>query len=1173
MSYYLYQLKSMLGITALVSFYGISSLAVWFLGPAIGLEVIWQIIIIALLLLTLPFVILIAYLLRRRRAKREAAMAQQAEVGQEKSGKAAAVPSRVYDELVRGAEEAVQWLRSTRLGGGKSKEAVYGLPWFLVAGPPGSGKTSLVLSSGLDVQALPSQRRTELNIVRPTRHCDWRMTGSAVLLDTSGRYQNDGPAREEWIAFTDTLKRYRARRPVDSLVLTVDADRILRASDTEIEQQAKTLRARLDEMMQRVRSRFPVYLLFTHLDALEGFKEFFSASHAAWRSEVWGATIPLEKALSAHALFDAEFDQLCESLGRRRLLRLVGLRPPGRQLRIFDFPMRFSQVRTKLGLFTSALFRPNPFSESPLLRGFYFTANVKTRGPAPRAEGEDERPAQAVGESFFTARFFKEVLLSDKDVAASFQTAQKRPSILRNLLLVAGALFLFVIAAGMLVSFVGNKILIANALERGARVDEITRADLGKDPIKKDAAAARVEVEAVDALRDTLVQLDDNDRHAPPLRLRFGLYSGNGINPSLRTIYFDSITQRYFKPTIAALEQDLQTFASGTAAPTARTPPDAQASAADDLLGRNYDLLKAYLMLADPNRVEPTFLASQLQDYWKKYSPADMEIVSQQQLDFFAKQASQQDVPHIKVDDKLVLEVRRKLASYPPVNRFYKRVITEINSKTSPVNLDSILEGSGRGVLLSTNTVPGSFTIEGYREYMRPAIESAAEEISKDDWVMGSAVTSAQAQSTDISKLQGMYLREYADQWRKFVRGISIREFKSKDDAVEALKALSSTNSPMERVMSAVARNTKLSAKPESHGIWGWIKSWFSRSNDDELGGDTEVEKEFRPLFQFVSSGEAKKDSSPMSQYRAELRRVLDPLEGASADQLAQTSKSLLTGKDDMGLQKADQAVSNLLEGFKTAAAGDVKNLLRQPLDNLRAMLYGGGYEQIEKGWREQIYPSAHSIESGFPFTDAGESSVTDLGRLLNPVNGQFTTFFNERLGSSFDDVQGQWRLKESGAFKFSEGFISYLNNARKLREALFPNGGQQPEVTYDITLQPAPNTDVVIEIDGTRVETRGTSAASAKFIWPARSGSSGAKISVTGGNGEPPAEKTFPGAWGLFKMFNAGGASKTTDNQFVLSWNVGGVPVRATLRPSSANNPFQRTLFTSLHAPQNVRN
>src|SRR6266436_3062899 len=151
------------------------------------------------------------------------------------------------------------------------------------------------------------------------------------------------------------------------------------------------------------------------------------------------------------------------------------------------------------------------------------------------------------------------------------------------------------------------------------------------------------------------------------------------------------------------------------------------------------------------------------------------------------------------------------------------------SSETTPVSLDSVLEGRGRGVLVGAYTVPGSYTIDGYRTYMKSTIENAGEEISKDDWVMGSGATSTtQAQATDISKLQGMYLRDYTDQWRKFLRGISVQSFKTKDDAVEALKALSATDSPMERVMSEVARNTNLSAKPEGHGIWGWIKSWFS---------------------------------------------------------------------------------------------------------------------------------------------------------------------------------------------------------------------------------------------------------------------------------------------------------------------------------------------------------
>src|SRR5437870_7073812 len=176
---------------------------------------------------------------------------------------------------------------------------------------------------------------------------------------------------------------------------------------------------------------------------------------------------------------------------------------------------------------------------------------------------------------------------------------------------------------------------------------------------------------------------------------------------------------------------------------------------------------------------------------------------------------------------------------------------------------------------------------------MKSSIENAGEEISKDDWVMGPAATgNSQAQAADISKLLADYLRDYTDQWRKFLRGINVRQFKTKDDAVEALKALSATDSPMERVMSAVALNTHISKKPESTGIWGWIKSWFVSNTDDESGGNTEVEREFKALFQFVSSGQAKKESSPMTQYRAELRRVLDPLLGASENQLQQTSQA-----------------------------------------------------------------------------------------------------------------------------------------------------------------------------------------------------------------------------------------------------------------------------------------
>ncbi|HYP28094.1 MAG TPA: type VI secretion system membrane subunit TssM [Blastocatellia bacterium] len=1175
-------LRYALGLSFYLTLYSSASMIVYYFGPYLGLTgYAERFILIGLILLTWPFAILIGYF-RKRKEKREQKALEAADASS--SPKAAraelSAPARTYEELTRSAEEAVQWLRSTKLAAAKNSDAVYSLPWFLVSGLPESGKTSLLLSAGLDFQALPSQRRADQNIVRPTRDCEWRVTDSSVLIDTAGRYQTEGPDQDEWSALIELLKKHRKNRPLDGMVIAVSAVRVLSFSEPEIEQQAKTLRARLDEVIRRAQNRFPVYLVFTHLDKIKGFEDFFRPFTRAERAQVWGATIPLDQSQNAHALFDVEFDYLYDALMRRRLVRLGAPARADEQLRVFDFPLFFGETRRKLGLFASALFRPNPFSEKPLMRGFYFTgtpsngkpsAGAPSRAGASEPDGEAEQ-VQTAGEGYFTEHFFKDVLMRDKDLAASFQTAEQNPHRLRNILLGVGAALLLTLSIGMIVSFVGNKILIRDAVARASEVERIKTADIGKDLLKKDATSVRVELEALEELREVLADLDDYDRNSPPLYLRFGLYSGDGINSDLREIYFDSMTQRFFKPTVAAMEADLRAFTSGAVAQGAgpsliADAGDAPAAAtAEDSLGRYYDLLKAYLMLSNPERVEPTFLSNQLSDYWKRSAPPDMRLASEEQLKFYSRQAGRDDAPTHKPDDRLVAEARRKLAAYPAVNRIFKQMTSEIDVKVKPVTLEGVIQDRGRGVLAGSYAVPGSFTLSGYRDYWGEALETAAEEISKDDWVMGPQAATSRDQSADLTRLQSMYFREYTSQWQKFIKGVSVRPYRSKDDAIEAFKVLSASDSPMELLMVEVERNTNLSAD-EGGGLINWIKGFFS-STSESSAGTTEVEKEFRPLTPFVA-GEDKKESAPASQYRAALRRVLDSLESKSEDQLQQAAKSFITGKDEIGLQKAEQDVSRLLDTFKTAAASDAARLLKQPLDNLRAMFYGGGYEQIDKGWREQIYPKARSLETGFPFTASqSQTPVTDLARFLNPANGQLTLFINDKLATSFEEAQGQWKLKESGAVKLSDAFVNYLNNARRLRDALFPTGGQQPEVSYELILQPVPGTDVMIDIDGTSVQARGTAPGSAKFQWPARAGTSGAKISVIK-PGATPASLNFPGEWGLFQMFEAGSPTRTGDNQYQLSWNVGSTPVRALLRPSSATSPFELRLFTQMRAPQ----
>src|SRR4030095_1288514 len=114
-----------------------------------------------------------------------------------------------------------------------------------------------------------------------------------------------------------------------------------------------------------------------------------------------------------------------------------------------------------------------------------------------------------------------------------------------------------------------------------------------------------------------------------------------------------------------------------------------------------------------------------------------LEQLCEEQLKFFASQANRDDASHYKPDDKLVADARLKLQAYPVADRLFKQVISGIDSKVQPVTLDGIGRERARGVLIGSSAVPGSFTSKGYHSYWVKAVESAGEEISRDDWVMG----------------------------------------------------------------------------------------------------------------------------------------------------------------------------------------------------------------------------------------------------------------------------------------------------------------------------------------------------------------------------------------------------------------------------------------------------
>src|SRR3984893_3988606 len=108
--------------------------------------------------------------------------------------------------------------------GGKS-DFLYDLPWYVLIGPPGSGKTTALLNSGLKFPLSPGAPPAAIAGVGGTRYCDWWFTEDAVMIDTAGRYTtHDSDAKSDkqsWLAFLDLLKKNRPRQAISGVLVSL----------------------------------------------------------------------------------------------------------------------------------------------------------------------------------------------------------------------------------------------------------------------------------------------------------------------------------------------------------------------------------------------------------------------------------------------------------------------------------------------------------------------------------------------------------------------------------------------------------------------------------------------------------------------------------------------------------------------------------------------------------------------------------------------------------------------------------------------------------------------------------------------------------------------------------------------------------------------------------------
>ena len=373
-------------------------------------------------------------------------------------------------------EEAVQLLKKS---GGK-KRSLYEMPWYIIIGPPGSGKTTALVNSGLEFPLAEQYGKEALQGVGGTRNCDWWFTNEAVMLDTAGRYTTqDSDAQVDntaWRGFLDLLKKNRKRRPINGVFVAISIEEILTLSPNERASHANAIKNRISELYEHFGIRFPVYTMLTKTDLISGFSEFFDDLGQADREQVWGFTLPLldkDSDFDIEAGFDREFDALVDRVNERMIGRLQQEHDVQRRAKIFSFPQQVAALKPALDDFLMKVFKPSRYDEPFMWRGLYLTSGTQEGTPIDRLLGslartfgiERQQVAthQDEGRSYFISDLLKRVAFPESELAGANRRLEIQRAWLQRASYIGVAAATVLMIVGWAISYKNNKDFIASA--------------------------------------------------------------------------------------------------------------------------------------------------------------------------------------------------------------------------------------------------------------------------------------------------------------------------------------------------------------------------------------------------------------------------------------------------------------------------------------------------------------------------------------------------------------------------------------------------------------------------------------------------------------------------------------------------------------------------------------
>ena len=1124
------------------------ALFIWFGGPLIAFgsegqyrplaSELTRLIAIALIIV----VLVVSHLLKRRKANRNSDKLMAAVVKQSQAGETRVTAEA--QQLKERFEEAVATLKQNR----RSGHTLYDLPWYVIIGAPGSGKTTALVNSGLKFPIEQRSGKAALRGVGGTRNCDWWFTDQAVLIDTAGRYTTqDSDATADsaaWSEFLALLRKYRGRRPINGVILTISAQDLMMQAAAAREAHVAAARRRLDELNRDLRMRLPVYLMVTKCDLVAGFTEYFDDQAQKERAQIWGVTFPYDDTVkgSAAPSFPAEFDALVARLNERLLPRLEEERDVRRRAKVFGFPQQMAVLRDPLSQFVSDVFASTRFDQQLLLRGVYFTSGTQEGTPIDRILGALSRqfamaPDAMVstggrGKAYFIERLLTDVIFTESGLAGVNRRVEVQKAAAQLAAYVAMLLVGLIGVIGLTASYRSNRAYLTG-IDRD--VSELRSSSAAAGSL--DSQLPRLD--AIRAVVDSATRYEDG----PPLSMRWGLYQGDSVGNAARDAYARELNAVFLPQVTARFKQRLTRHAA---------EPE-----------KLYEYLKGYLMLGDPKRLDAEQLQYLADQEWDS-SYGSVPQVRESVAKHFRSLLESGKVAKRTLDDAVITQTRNTLMQASKGGLVYRYLrIKYADDSARALRLD-VEAGAGADRVLRRKSglslsmpLPSLYSKDVFNEVVSSGMNDLVKQFAAEQWVWGNQAPAITGSQTLTGEVLDVYEKDYIAFWDRIIQEIEPVPLGSLTNTKEALAILSGPTSPLRGMLKAIDKHTFLVAPQEP-----------------AKGETSAVKDRLTSIFRSAvpAAAPAAKPGAQVTAHFAEIHRLVSGDAGAAPiDGILRTLQQLQQKMSPLGQGVGESTpgansireVGELTSSLKRDAAplppalGSVVTVLAD--SSLRAVR-STGLTVVSNNYEEAVLRQCRELVAGrYPFVAGSQidTPIADFERIFGP-NGVYDTFYRSELADRVNTARSpwSWRTDASGAAVGSGIPLGQFEAAQHIREIFFRPGSSKAEIRFTVTpvfLDPGAGR-FALDIDGQPIPYQYGPERPFPVTWPGpKPGVADASFERSGG--QP--NQAFQGPWAWFRMIESGQMARETNERYVFTLKRGMREARLRIEADSVRNPF----------------